>query len=170
MAEFRRLVTLGQQKLGDHDPRAAVDLLGRAIGLWREPPLADVPPTVGMAEVTRKLVAEHEAASEALIEAKLALGQHRSLLPELRAQVTAHPEHERLGEQLLLALYQCGRRAEALTTYRRIGAILAERYGIDPGPGLRHLHQQILADDPVLRPRRLAPTASSGGHSEAPGA
>jgi hypothetical protein len=32
-----------------------------------------------------------------------------------------------------------------------VRALLAAEYGLDPGPGLKALHQQVLDDDPRLR-------------------
>jgi DNA-binding SARP family transcriptional activator len=153
VAEFRRLALLGQRLLADKRPEAAADALSQGVDLWREPPLADVPATLCLTGVIHQLREEYHAACEALIESRLALGQHRAVLPQLQAQVNAYPEHEQLGAQLLLALYQCGRRAEALAAYRRISALLAEDHGIAPGPELQRLHRQILTDDPLLRSR-----------------
>ena len=58
-------------------------------------------------------------ALEARIDADLALGRHRELVPELDALVATHPFREHLLEQLVLALYRSGRQAEALDADRR---------------------------------------------------
>jgi DNA-binding SARP family transcriptional activator len=102
-----------------------------------------------MQQRTESLFEERLAATESLIEASLALGQHRDMLAALRAQLWLTPGHERLWEQLMLALYRSGRRADALTAFARARTLLAVDYGLDPGPGLRVLHQQILTDDPA---------------------
>lgn len=151
LEEFRRLTVLGQRELDGHRPRAAADLLGRGLRLWREPHLADAPATLPMSGVVRQILEEYQAARESLIEARMALGHHRTLLPELQAEAIAQPENERLRGYLMLALYRSGRRTEALAAYRDINATLAEGYGIDPGPDLHRLHQQILTDEPTLR-------------------
>ena len=57
-------------------------------------------------------------AREERIEAALALGRQRPLIPELEALVAEHPLRERLRAQLLLALYRSGRQADALEAYR----------------------------------------------------
>jgi len=148
--EFRRLALLGQRRLAEQRLQAATEALGQAVELWREPPLADVPGALCLTGVIHQLREEYHAACETLIESRLALGQYRAVLPQLQAQVSTYPEDEQLGAHLLVALYQCGRRAEALTAYRRISDQLAEDHGIAPGPVLQRLHRQILADDPLL--------------------
>ena len=52
----------------------------------------------------------------------------------------------------MLALYRCGRQAEALEAYRHAHRILVEELGVEPGPDLARLHQAILAHDPSLLP------------------
>jgi DNA-binding SARP family transcriptional activator len=71
------------------------------------------------------------------------------VVPELIRAVAEHPTTERLAELLMLALYQSGRKAEALGAYVRIRASLDAELGIDPGVRLRELHLTILRDEPV---------------------
>ena len=90
------------------------------------------------------------AAVEARIDADLALGRHDALTAELEQLVAEHPLRERLHGQLMLALYRCGRQADALAAYRRVRDLLAGELGIDPGEPLRALHASVLAQDPAL--------------------
>ena len=90
------------------------------------------------------------AATEARIDAGLALGRHDALTAELEELVAGHPLRERLHGQLILALYRCGRQADALAAYRRVRDLLAGELGIDPGEPLRRLHASVLAQDPAL--------------------
>src|SRR5438552_3918238 len=90
------------------------------------------------------------AALEARIGADLALGRHDALTAELEQLAGEPPLRERLHGQLMLALYRCGRQAEALAAYRRARALLADELGIDPGERLRRLHASVLAQDPAL--------------------
>jgi hypothetical protein len=64
--------------------------------------------------------------------------------------VEQHPFRERLVAQLMLALYQCGRQVEALKRYAQVRRRLADELGLDPGPALQRLHQQVLTRDPGL--------------------
>jgi len=154
VAEFRLLAGQGQQAMDEGDPGRAARLLSRASRMWREPALADIPPTSAMRATTRRLLDERQAASETLTEARLALGQHRELVPELRAQTAADPAQERRWEHLILALYRCGRRAEALAAITQARQVLADGYGLDPGPELARLQRMVLADDPALKEAR----------------
>ena len=73
------------------------------------------------------------------------------MIGELEAAVAADPYQEGLWELLITALYRAGRQADALATYRRVRARLADELGLDPGPRLQQLEQQILNHDPALR-------------------
>jgi predicted ATPase len=50
----------------------------------------------------------------------------------------------------MVALYRCGRQADALRAYQAARATLAEELGLEPGPELRRLEAAVLAQDPEL--------------------
>ena len=50
----------------------------------------------------------------------------------------------------MLALYRCGRQAEALEAYRQVRATVVEEIGVEPGPELQRLHEAILRQEPSL--------------------
>jgi len=50
----------------------------------------------------------------------------------------------------MLALYRGSRQAEALDVYQRLHDTLVEELGVDPGPEVKRLHEQILRTDPEL--------------------
>jgi DNA-binding SARP family transcriptional activator len=91
------------------------------------------------------------------VEADLACGLHASLTAELDGLVASHPLRERLTGQRMLALYRCGRQAEALAGYRELRARLSDELGIDPSAGLRRLHESILRQDHELDWRAADP-------------
>jgi class 3 adenylate cyclase len=99
------------------------------------------------------------AATEDLVEARLALGRHADVLGELGPLIADQPYRERLRAQLMLALYRCDRQADALQAYQDARRALVEGLGIEPGERLRELERAILAQDPAL----AAPAAPSSG-------
>ena len=128
-----------------------------ALGLWRGAALADVPSQLLRDRWVPHLEQLHVQALEWRIEADLHAGRPEQLIPELRELTTSHPLREHFHGQLMLALYRCERQAEALAAYQRARDVLAAELGVDPGPGLRNLHQRILAGGTEL----LQPLASS---------
>jgi hypothetical protein len=64
--------------------------------------------------------------------------------------VSEFPLRERLRGQLMLALYRCGRQAEALDAYRDTRSILRDELGIEPGRPLQDLERAILRQEPSL--------------------
>jgi len=76
--------------------------------------------------------------------AEIARGRPEAMLAELFRHVRAHPTHEALRAQLMLALYRSGRAADALAVYRQGRQVLVEELGIEPGPALRQAQTRIL--------------------------
>jgi DNA-binding SARP family transcriptional activator len=124
--------------------------LTEALSLWRGPILSDVRSDSLHRDVVPSLVEEHLRTLERRHEVDLALGRHDRLVGELRALTGRHPFHERFWGQLMVALYRCGRPAEALEAYGEVSASLRRRLGVCPGPEVRDLHTAILRDDPRL--------------------
>ncbi|MFG1645424.1 BTAD domain-containing putative transcriptional regulator [Amycolatopsis sp. NPDC049252] len=91
---------------------------------------------------------------ELLVDCLHALGQHHELTSRLPGLVRQHPLHEPFYQQLMLAYYRCGRRAEALNVYQALRTRLRADLGLDPCRAAQDLHTAILsADDArVLRP------------------
>ena len=61
------------------------------------------------------------------VEADLAAGRHAELVGELQRLTSRHPCRERLQRDLMLALYRCGRQAEALARLPRRAAAVRRR-------------------------------------------
>ena len=128
----------------------AAGTLRQALGLWRGAVLADLADYAFTRPEAARLEELRLAAVEARIDADLALGRHDALTAELERLAAEHPLRERLHGQLMLALYRCGRQADALAAYQRVRDLLADELGIDPGEPLRRLHASVLAHDPTL--------------------
>jgi DNA-binding SARP family transcriptional activator len=132
------------------EPALAAAKLREAIGLWRGPPLGDLSYESFAQPAIRRLEELRLGALEKRIDADLALGRHSDLVAELEELVAQHPLREHLRAQLMLALYRCGRQADALAAYQRTRHALVEQLGIEPSPPLRELEQAILRQDPAL--------------------
>lgn len=149
---FRQLVERGRAALAAEKPEKAAEVLREALALWRGPPLADFTYDAFAQAPVTQLEELQLSAVEERVEADLALGRHQELVSELGALVERNPLRERLRGQLMLALYRCGRQAEALEVYQEFRQALSRELGLDPGPGLRQLELAILARDPSLEP------------------
>ncbi len=132
------------------DPETAAGLLAEALGLWRGPALADHADASFAAPAIARWEEQRTGAVEDHMEARLDQGEDASLIGELDELVGRYPLRERLRAVHMRALYRAGRQAEALADYRRFRALLAEEIGVDPGPELSRLHQDMLAQSPGL--------------------
>jgi predicted ATPase/DNA-binding SARP family transcriptional activator len=147
---FAEGVREGRRILEAGESERAAGLLGQALGLWRGPPLSEVAfEDFAQAEI-RRLEELRWTALEARVEADLALGRHAELVGELEGLLAQQPARERVAGQLMLALYRCGRQADALEVYQHHRAHLADELGLEPAPALRALQVQILEQAPSL--------------------
>jgi DNA-binding SARP family transcriptional activator len=147
---FEALLEQGRRELAHGDAAAADATLRSALALWRGPALADLAYEAFAQREISRLEELRLSAVEERIEAELTLGQSGALVPELEALVSEHPYRERLCAQLMLALYRCGRQAEALESYRRARRVLTGELGIEPGPRLQELERAVLRHDASL--------------------
>ena len=167
MHAFEQQVAAGRQALEDGDPARAAGLLREAEALWRGLPLADLEfESIARLEV-RRLETLRLQVVEDRIDAELAAGRHAPVCPELEQLVTEHPMRERLRGQLMIALYRCGRQADALETYRAGRSLLVEELAVEPGPQLRKLQLAVLEQDralelplPAVRPDSTEPASA----------
>jgi len=129
---------------------AAAGTLGDALALWQGEPLVDVPSAPLRDREVDQLAETRLTALRWRIEAELRLGRHDMLIGELEQLTAEHPLREGFHHQLMLALYRSGRQAAALAAYQRVRAGLVAELGVEPGPELAALHQDILAAEPAL--------------------
>jgi predicted ATPase/DNA-binding SARP family transcriptional activator len=130
------------------DAAAAAELSASALARYRGDPLQ------GAGEWAAVHRARLDEARMELIEtqfaARLGLGGAGELIGELESEVGTYPYREGLWELLITALYRAGRQADALATYQRVRALLADELGLIPGPRLRELERRILEQDSAL--------------------
>jgi DNA-binding SARP family transcriptional activator len=140
LARFEGLVA------GAREASAAArsEMLHQALALWRGPPLADLAFDSFAAGECARLEELRLTTLEERIEADLELGYHAGVVGEVEALVASHPLRERLRGHLMLALYRCGRQAEALEAYQDARRVLIEELGIEPSQRLRQLERSIL--------------------------
>jgi len=149
---FEHLAEEGRSSLAAGAPSRAAAQLREALALWRGAPLADFrDEPFAQAEIDR-LEGLRAEATEDRIEADLALGRHASIVTELEGLIAAYPLRERLYQQLMIALYRCGRQAEALEVFQKARRTLVEELGLEPGPALQRVERAILQQDPGLDP------------------
>ncbi|MGW4088091.1 AfsR/SARP family transcriptional regulator [Streptomyces sp. NPDC004822] len=142
VAEGRRFDDRGMLREASHSLAAALDL-------WRGVALGGVPGPLAEAERSR-LTERRMSVLEARLDLDLRLGRHDDAVAELAALCTRHPLRERLWALLILGLYRCGRRADALRSYQNARDILIEELGMEPGRELQLLHSRILDEDSTL--------------------
>ena len=129
-----------------------------ALSLWRGEPLSDMASDALTLREVPRLAEMRLQVLEARLDADLHLGRDADVIPELRRLTAAHPLRERFHTLLMLALYRCGRQAEALAVYRHVRGTLVDELGTEPGPGLREMHQRVLAGVPGQAARAPAGT------------
>lgn len=156
---FDALLAEGIQAIRCAEPSRGVDLIRRALGLWRGEPYGDLTDVPLLRAEADRLTARRVGAYEELYAAELACGRAVAVVSEIAELAARHPRRERLQGLLMTALYRAGRQAEAVDVYRRTRATLVDELGLEPARELQRLHQAILAADPNLEPA-TPPTAS----------
>jgi DNA-binding SARP family transcriptional activator len=153
-----RFTRLTAQASALEEPAERAAKLGEALSLWRGVLLADV-----LTDAVRDRLGSHldslrMQAIEQKAMADLTTGRHGQVVMEVSVVLQQHPAREHLASLLMLALYRCGRQAEALEVYRRTRQHLVDMVGIEPAPELQRLHEQIL--------RNQVPPAGTGALSK----
>ncbi len=158
--QFESEVTRARIAASAGDLAAAVGLLDQALARWRGPALAGLAarPLQGAATGWNE---QRLAAQFTRIDHRVAMGMHEQVIAELAILVAEHPLRGKPVELLMIALHRCGRQAEALAAYSALRARLAEELGLDPGPDLQRLHQQILEADPAIVAPSMPATAQA---------
>ncbi|MFE7561734.1 BTAD domain-containing putative transcriptional regulator [Kitasatospora sp. NPDC057500] len=149
---FEELLADGRTRRTTGDAAGGAEAFTEAVALWRGP-LAQGVDGPGIEPLRLRLAEARLGALEDLFDLELELGRLAGRIPELRRLAAEHPLRERFQAQLVLALAQSGRQAEALEVYERVRRLLAEEHGLDPGPHLRAAQERVL---------RLAPAEPAG--------
>ncbi|GII60794.1 hypothetical protein Skr01_08790 [Sphaerisporangium krabiense] len=147
---FDRLVAEGWNGLERGDPRHATDTLSQALALWRGPALANLAAGELLSAQITRLEESRLRALQLRLSADLRLGRHRELISELKELIATYPLNEDFYAKLMTALYQVGRRGEALEVFQNLRQVLVGQLGLEPSPALCRLQQRLLSADPGL--------------------
>jgi len=156
----------------------AADTLRRALDLWQGEALAGLTGPV-FDSARNRLTDARATAWEKWADIELARGNHTGLMPDLARLIEQFPLREGLRAQLMIALHQGGRQAEALAAFRDARAYFLEEFGVEPGERMQETHRRILrgeqfyaepvdpwADsDDVPAPRAAPPAAAASSPS-----
>jgi DNA-binding SARP family transcriptional activator len=141
----------------DRPPPEAAALLRDALALWRGPAFGEFAHDETLPASAQAAEDRRSAAMEALFDAELALGRHEAIVPALQKLTAEQPLRERPREQLMLALYRCGRQADALRVYDDLRRRMSDELGVVPGESVRRLHEAIVLQDRCLDTAVKAP-------------
>jgi DNA-binding SARP family transcriptional activator len=167
LARFEGLLAEGREHLTRNHVDEAAATLRSALGLWRGAALADLLYEPFASVEAERLEEKRLSALEDRIEADLALDRGSEFVAELEGLVRQHPFRERLLGHLMLALYRCGRQAEALEVFRAARHRLADAGR--PFPGEPLLSSEVLRSshgDRVAVDDKLVASASEAWYAE----
>ena len=153
---FEAAVAAAAGPLGAAEALAGLDA---ALALWRGPAYAEYADQGWARAEIDRLDELRMLATERRAEALLTLDRAAEAASALQAHAAAQPLREDAWQLLATALYRAGRQGEALAALRHIRATLADELGLDPGPRLRRLEADILAQAPHLSPPPAAAPA-----------
>ncbi|MCZ7421799.1 BTAD domain-containing putative transcriptional regulator [Verrucosispora sp. WMMA2121] len=143
------------------DPETARSLLRRAVPLWHGPPLLGVPLGASLAAHVAAAQEQHLLAVEFLADLHLAADRAEEALSLLWPTVTAHPIREPALLLLMRALHRRGDVTGAISVFRSAARVMRTELGVEPGPDLRRLHQEMTKHRPGAVSDAVS--AASGG-------
>jgi DNA-binding SARP family transcriptional activator len=146
---FQRLV---REATSGDDAVVTATTLATALELWRGPAYADYAEDAWAQPEVNRLTQLRAVAREKLVAARLAAGESAVLIPEIESLLAEEPLSEERWRLLVVASYRAHRQADALSALRRARKTLADELGVDPGPALRALEAEVLAQSPALEP------------------
>jgi DNA-binding SARP family transcriptional activator len=130
---FAQLAAAGRERLAAGEAVEAAEMLRLALDLWRGEPLGDFG---GEAWARQKVATLDElrlGTIEDQIDARLAT-RNPAVLPMIERLVVHYPRRGRLRGQLMLALDNAGRQAEALAAFNEAQRFLTDEHGRSTGP------------------------------------
>lgn len=157
---FEAAITKARTYLSQRPARAAADLAA-ALSSWRGEPYGGVSAGSDVAAARVRLSQLRLSVLEDRFEVELALGRHAQAAPELAGLAAEHPGSARLARSYLLALYRCGRAADAQAAYEAMSRRLETELGAQPAADVVALAKAIARHDPTLDAPTAIPVAPS---------
>jgi predicted ATPase/DNA-binding SARP family transcriptional activator len=140
------------------DAARAASCYSEALSWWRGEAFGDVRDHQHVQAFAVRLDELRQAATEAWIDRRMAVGGDPAIIADLEELIATHPLREQYWRALMIALVDAGRKPEALRRAAELRRLLRDELGLDPSPAARELEQQILVDDPSLSGRVVALT------------
>ncbi len=118
-----------------------IDVLHRALRLWRGAPLSNLqsPP---FEDVVHRLGLRRKRVAVRYFDLRFQQGDHEAMLGDLQEIAEEFPTDHKLHELLIRTLYECGHGSEGIEVYDRYAHRHAEETG-EPDTGLRTLAYQL---------------------------
>jgi DNA-binding SARP family transcriptional activator len=146
LEEFRALAAHGRALRASGRCRLAAGVFRRALELWRGPALLDLEAAGNFDPYVARMEEERLGVRQERIGVDICQGGSLAVVGELTELHERRPLVESVAQQLMMALYLAGRRADALRIYTRIREVLVSEIGIEPGPGLQATQRAILGN------------------------
>ncbi|MBQ1023062.1 BTAD domain-containing putative transcriptional regulator [Micromonospora sp. C95] len=149
------------------DPETARSLLSDVMPRWHGPPLLGVPLGASLAADVAAAQEQHLLAVEFLADLHLASDRVEEALPLLWRTVAAHPVREPALLLLMRALHRRGDVTGAISVFRSAARVMRTELGVEPGPDLRRLHQEMIERRPAAVPAAVSAAANGSNGSSA---
>jgi SARP family transcriptional regulator, regulator of embCAB operon len=144
---FSRHLTAGRALLHERRHAEAVVHLECALGYWRGPAVGGLRGGLIVEGLRARLENARVECLDLLISVYLATGQHQEIVGQLYSLIAEFPMRESFYRYLMIALYCCGRRAEAVEIYHRARGVFVKELGLEPGRALADVFQAVLVED-----------------------
>lgn len=159
LLRFNALAETANRAMHAGDYTSVVAAADSAMILWRGQPLLGVELGSEMLAVTAALDERHSTTFSSWIGARLALGEHETLIPLLRAKVTERGLNEKTWAHLAIALHTSGRTGDALAACAEARRTFIDELGIEPAGDIVEVQDAILHGTDLLRLSALSQTS-----------
>ena len=141
-------LALARQLRRDGQPADAARVAADGLGEWRsDSPFAEFADLPFAAAPASRLHILRSELAEIGNAAALQVGRPEEVIARTPPLIDLDPWRENLVAQLMTALYQTGRQAEALFAFAQLASRLRADFGAEPSPSLSELRSRVLAHD-----------------------